>query len=206
MSIPERIKNKLKGNSWYHGTTIEGFHSILEHGVLVDFNRGRELDFGYGFYLTPKDTMAEEYISRLPIEDQERVILEFSFSPLSWFESDDFSTEIFEAFDERFAEFVFDNRYNGKSGKQTHGFDVVYGGMSDSLPTKLLNEYRAGEITREEVIRRLQKGTSMKQLSLHAQYLCDKIELKRAYIYDPKTRTRKELNMDERKNETVCQR
>lgn len=203
MDLSSKIASRLSSNAWYHATTLDGFHNILEKGVLADFNRGRELDFGYGFYLTEKAKMAENYIARLPVEPGNRVIMEFEFTPISWFEGDEIQTEVFDAFDERFAEFVFCNRECGASGEQAHAFDAVYGGMSDSKPTLLLAGYRAGEVSREEVIQSLQKGTSMKQLSLHNQNLCDTIKLVRAYCYDPETNAREELDIHERKHEAV---
>ncbi len=175
----------------------------MEKGVLADYNKGGELDFGYGFYLTEQAKLAESYIARLPIETGSRVIMEFECFPIDWFAGDEYRTEAFEAFDERFAEFVFSNREQGPTGEQVHSFDAIYGGMSDSKPTLLLAGYRAGEISREEVIKSLQKGTSMKQLSLHNQKLCDTIKLVRAYVYDPETETREELDIHERKHAAV---
>ena len=121
--------------------------------------------------------------------------MEYTFQPLAWFESLSYKTTTFEKFDDEFAEFVFKNRLESKSNEQRHNYDVIYGVMSDSLPTQLLLEYRAGEISKEDVLNGLKKGNSMKQLSIHNQALCDTILLTGAYEFDPKTQVRKELDI-----------
>ena len=76
---------------------------------------------------------------------------------------------------------------------QQHEYDVIYGVMSDSVPTKLLLDFRAGETSKELVLEGLKKSTSMKQISIHNQNLCNTLKLTRAYEYYPKTDERKEL-------------
>lgn len=87
------------------------------------------------------------------------------------------------------------NRLECKTNEQRHNYDVIYGVMSDSVPTQLLLRYRAGEIDKEDVLTGLKKGNSMKQLSIHNQALCDSIILSRAYEFNPKTQERKELDI-----------
>lgn len=175
--------------------------NLRKNGIIADYNRGSELDFGYGFYLTTTAELAERYISRLwgwqadraPL--QELVIMEYDMTPLVWFEDPQYNAIAFPAFDDVFAEFVFFNRTENANGSQQHNYDVIYGVMSDSVPTALLLQYRAGEITKEDVLAGLKKSNSMKQISLHSQQLCDIITLRRAYTYDPATDCRKELDM-----------
>lgn len=199
MQLSPKVYNALSSERWFHATTKSNFKNILESGIIVDFNKGKELDFGYGFYLTTTEILAESYITRLfswqneTQNEDKPVIMEYKFSPLNWFENPDFSTKIFSAFDDDFAEFVFLNRLNCNTEKQQHEYDVIYGVMSDSVPTKLLLSYRAGDIEKDSVLDGLKKGNSMKQLSLHKQELCNSIVLNRAYEYNPKTQERKEI-------------
>ena len=210
LELPDKIKRILSADKWYHATTKSNFENILSKGVIADHNRYSELDFGYGFYLTTSEKLAESFISRLfawqeHTNNDPLVIMEYKKTPLEWFIGDDYNTAIFPEFDDAFATFVFENRLNSTTGEQFHNFDAIYGVMSDSVPTKLLLQYRAGEITREEVIQGLKKGNSMKQISLHSQDLCDIIELERAYLYNPNTKERKELDIHERKSVASCQ-
>jgi len=139
---------------------------------------------------------AERFICKLlefNVRDGVPVILEFQFNPLPWFEDGVFSTKIFDKFDLEFGTFVFENRVNNKNGSAQHGFDSIYGVMSDNLPERLIVEYKLGMKNRDEVIANLIKPNSMKQLCLHNQVLCDTLSISRAYRID----NREELDLYE---------
>jgi len=82
-------------------------------------------------------------------------------------------------------------------GNKQHNYDIIYGVMSDSIPTIAIQEYKMGIKTKEEVLQCLKKPTSMKQISLHNQKLCDMIKLKEAYVINVETDERKELNLND---------
>ena len=69
--------------------------------------------------------------------------------------------------------------------------------MSDSVPTISIMEFQMGIKSKDDVLADLKVGTSMKQISLHKQELCDIIKLKEAYILDKETGERKELNISD---------
>lgn len=209
LELPAKVVKALSATRWYHATTKTNFESIMDKGVVADYNRFGELDFGYGFYLTPTEKLAESYISKLLSwvgmdENDPPVIMEYEMCPLDWFTGETYKTAFFPAFDDSFAEFCFQNRVNCNTGEQIHDYDVIYGVMSDSVPTKLLLQYRAGEISREAVLEGLKKGNSMKQISLHNQHLCDIIKLRKAYLYNIETGERKELDIHERESAASC--
>lgn len=129
--------------------------------------------------------------------DDTPMILGFEFIPLEWFESDMYNTKILGKYDDEFAIFVFENRTENVYGSKQHNFDVIYGVMSDSVPTQAILEYKMGKKTKEEVLECLKTPTSMKQISLHNKNLCDIIELKEAYTIDRTTNERKELNVND---------
>lgn len=201
IELPQKIIKAISSTMWYHATTLESYHNIKKNGIIVNYNSGSELDFGYGFYLTTTAELAESYISRLykwrEGFDDPLVIMEYEAVPLEWFQGSQYNGKVFPAFNDEFAEFVFYNRTENADGNHQHPYDVIYGVMSDSTPTALILQYEAGEITKDEVIKGLKKDNRMKQLSLHNQRLCDMIVLKRAYIYDPETNNRKELEKNE---------
>ena len=146
---------KLGSHTWYHGTTMQHYNNIKQKGVSANINVGLELDFGYGFYMTPERNQAEKYIKdrvkgshldslglkAIPT-DKTPVVVEFGF---------------LASYDERFAEFVFHNRYHNVYGESHHTFDIIYGVMSDSIPTILIQQYKSGEINKEDVIENLKK-------------------------------------------------
>lgn len=192
----------MEQSTWFHGTTFSGWKNLCKEKVRVDYNKGTELDFGYGFYLTPKYKQAENYIRRmipylsgLNIEDQMPIVIEFELN-LSKLDKK-YSHSKFLKYNEEFAEFVLKNRMNPDN--INHSFDYVIGVMSDSNPEGLLADYRANIITREELIIGLQKGTSMEQLSLHNQGICDILKVKKAILVEEG----KELNADDYNKKTI---
>lgn len=186
----------MEQDVWYHGTTLSGWKNLCTQKVKANYNCGTELDFGTGFYLTPKYKQAEGYIKRiLPYLDGENandhtpIVIEFELN-LSKLEPK-YTHEKFLNYDERFAEFVLENRKN--PDELIHNYDFVIGVMSDSNPAALLADYRAKLLTREELILKLQKGTSMEQLSLHNQEICDILKVRKATLIE----NGKELDVDE---------
>lgn len=203
--IAGKLRKTLSQNMWYHGTVYSNWQNFCKNGIIADFNKDTSdaLDFGYGFYLAPSKERAENYImgmmknSGFYLENDKPMILGFEFVPLEWFESDEYQTKILSKYDDEFAIFVFENRTENVFGTKQHDYDVIYGVMSDSVPTRIIQEYKIGIKTKEDVLESLKKSTSMKQISLHKQDLCDIIKLKEAYIIDKDTNERKELNINE---------
>lgn len=203
--ITGKIRKALSQNMWYHGTIFRHWDSFCKNGVLVDINKdiSDALDFGFGFYLAPSQERAEHYILGMMENagfynpEDVPLILGFEFTPLEWFEGEEHNTKIFGKYNDDFVIFVFENRTQNINGDKQHDFDVIYGVMSDSVPTQAILEYKMGIKTKEEVLECLKKATSMKQLSLHNQELCDIIKLKEAYTIDKITGERKELNIDD---------
>ena len=198
--LSDKLTRILSSTRWFHATTKSNYKNILSNGIICDYNRYGELDFGFGFYLTTTGKLAESYITRLLSWQGENlndppVILEYELSPITWFTGNEYRCAIFPFFDDDFANFVLNNRLNCRDGQQHHNYDAIYGVMSDSTPTVLLLKYRAGEITFEEVIQGLKKENSMKQLSIHNQNLCDTLALVGAYEYNMVNRERKELSV-----------
>lgn len=200
-----KIKKQLSQNSWYHGTTYSNWNSICQNGILANYNEDTSdaLDFGYGFYLAPSQERAEHYIlsmmenSAFYEQADQPMILEFELNPLEWFEGEEYNTKIFNKYNDEFAIFVFENRTLNIAGSKQHRYDVIYGVMSDSVPTIEIQNYKMGTTTKEDVIEALKVSTSMKQLSLHNQDICNIIKLKKAYVIDRETDERKELNIDD---------
>ncbi len=183
----KELEKYLKQETWYHATTLTGWKNICKEKVQVEYNKGSELDFGYGFYLTPKYEQAKRYIDRmLPYlpkkntDDQIPVIIEFNLC-LKYL-MNQYTFKSFINFNEEFADFVFMNRINPNN--KNHEYDFIIGVMTDANPIKLLLEFRNGNIDKKEVISNFEKGNSMQQLSLHNQAICDKLIVTRAICLD----------------------
>lgn len=210
--ITGKVKKILSQNIWYHGTIFSNWDSFCKNGVIMDINRDTSdaLDFGFGFYLAPSKERAENYIigmldnSGFYATNEKPMILGFEFSPLDWFDNEEINTKILSKYDDEFAIFVFENRTQNEMGTKQHNYDVIYGVMSDSVPTQSIIKYKMGIITKEEVLDSFKKSTSMKQISLHNQSLCDIIKLKEAYVIDKTTNERKELDINDYNKQRIC--
>jgi hypothetical protein len=212
-SMSNKVEKYLKINKWYHATTLSGWKEICKYKIQVSYNIGNELDFGYGFYLTPKVDQAEKFIKRMievpeenllseidllyPTEsnpdDKIAVIVEFNIVPYDWYIDESLEHKILSKYDDEFAEFVFFNRTENADGLNQHNFDFMFGVMSDSNPNKEIKRFRNGIIGKDDVIESFKMSTSSKQLSIHNQKLCDIIKPCRAFIID----TGKELDIND---------
>ncbi|CYY21522.1 DUF3990 domain-containing protein [Streptococcus suis] len=194
----KQIKN-LSHNKWYHATLKRHLPSLLE-GIKVDYNLGHELDFGAGFYITSDFQQAQKYINRL-VEflntnkagaeflgnlDEEGIILEFELTDFPsifttsnykchYFKSHNISDDVID-----FAEFVFQNRLRSK--ERIHDFDFIYGVQTDDNPTGLLQKYKAGLVSKADVLNEFRKPFSFKQLSIHNQEFCDIMKVTKIYL------------------------
>lgn len=184
---------------WYHGTTLAEWKSICETKILADYNIGYSVDYGNGFYLSPNEIATQNYAldtikyngSDL-IDDNIPVVLEFTYSPLADILSG-VPYKYFAKYDDEFASFVFQCRKDYLIAKR-HSYDITGGVMTDTVPTKIMQQYFADQITKEQVMEEFKRNTSKKQLCLHTQELCDKLKLRRAYIVNGK-----ELDINEYK-------
>lgn len=185
----KKYEEYLQQQSWYHGTTLAQCKNIILKGIKYNYNEGTELDFGYGFYMAPKFEQAEKYIMQMlpyipgDVEDKVPVVIEFEFSCTPYVEIK--TNTKFLKYDEEFARFVLMNRMNPDSMNHNHEF--IIGVMSDSNPVADIMKLRNHEISLEEVIQNFMRWTSMEQLSLHTQDLCDKLIMKKVtYVTDGK--------------------
>lgn len=99
------------------------------------------------------------------------LILGFQFTPLEWFEGEEYNTKILGKYDDEFAIFVFENRTENTFGSKQHDYDVIYGVMSDSVPTQDILQYKMGIKTKEEVLDSLKKATRNNYLYITRIYV-----------------------------------
>lgn len=178
-------------STWYHGTTLSGWKSICRLGIKADFNVGISLDFGNGFYLSNDIQNTERYVRNMIKysnsdfgEDNVPVITVFEFVPFAWL-LEGATYHYFPKYDMEFAEFVFENRLNYKN-QNMHGYDITAGVTTDAKPTYLMQQYFLGNMQKKDVLKEFCKGTSVRQICIHNQKLCDIIYPKEAYILEGK--------------------
>ncbi|HHT7734560.1 TPA: DUF3990 domain-containing protein [Streptococcus suis] len=198
MLLTQKQKRNLSETKWYHATLKRHLPSILS-GIRADYNHGHELDFGTGFYVTSDFEQARKYINTLvefynqeeidflANDEEVGVILEFTLENLvDIFEGSEYSSHYFAKHKEAmageidFAEFVFQNRLEPK--RRIHAFDFIYGVQTDDNPTGLVQEFKAGLKTKDEVLSQFRKPYSFKQLSIHNQSFCDIMKVDKIYL------------------------
>mgnify|MGYP002624129494 CR=1 FL=1 len=181
--------NRLNRDLWYLGTSPDGAENIQENGPQAGYNIGNMLDFGAGFYLTDTKERAESYISRIPVLNRELkfekrgewAVIEFEFNPFKLIfdegNEEKYKYKNFPKNDEEFAKFAFYNRVYNVFRENHHGFDIIWGVMSDNLPDQIVYDYSEGLVTYDEAIEKLQKPNSMKQLYIGTQEICDMLKI-----------------------------
>ena len=187
--------NRLNQDLWYHGTTIEDAENIRQKGVFANYNIGKSLDFGPGFYLTDTYQHAVSYISKLPmvsptgkLEARENcAVIEFKFNPYEtlFVKLGQYKYCNFPKYNNDFAKFVLDNRTQNRN-MSIHHYDLIWGVMSDSIPDQVIWNYKNGIISYDEAIEKFKKCNSMKQLFLSNQTLCDMLMLNYFYFKEEK--------------------
>lgn len=188
----------FRNSRWFHGTTLTEWKLLCQSGIIANYNMGASLDFGCGFYLSPseKDTQkyamdTVKYNGSCDGDDNIPVVIEFEYSPYNDIISG-IKYKYFGKYDNEFADFVFECRKNRMYHYNKN--EITAGVMTDTIPTKLMQEFFAGIKNKEAVTSEFMKSTSKKQLCLHTQKLCDKLIIVKAYTVNGK-----ELDVNEYK-------
>lgn len=175
---------------WYHATTERAI-PYLAKGIDVEHNKGTELDFGYGFYLTSSLEEAKNFGLKLKKaterlqgskEGERPVVVEYEI-PLSIHEAQEkgYNVKIFETAEADFFDFVFHNRTKNIYGENQHEHDMIFGDMANENPILLIAAWQAKEIEDKDVKKRMGIFENFKQLSIHKQEICDKLKMIKTY-------------------------
>lgn len=138
----------------YHGSNVE----VKEPKILKP---NRELDFGNGFYTTTNIDQAISFAQRVTKNRR------CGRATVSTYEIDEdaaFPLCVVVKFDgvsDAWLDFVCDNREGAYSGPR---YDFAYGPVANDDVYRTLYLYRAGEIDREETVKRLKVKTLYNQL------------------------------------------
>ncbi|MBZ5957730.1 DUF3990 domain-containing protein [Leuconostoc gelidum subsp. gasicomitatum] len=183
-----RIKKALQATEWYHATTRSQLTS-LQNGIDINHNLNNALDFGAGFYLTSDLEKAKEYIGNNRKYENvdsiflnndlksDPIVLQYHIDNLwdIFFDSPNYKVCVFPTYNDEFANFVFENRSDVSIVH--HDYDFIYGGQTDSNPSKLMADYQNNAISRDAVIEGLKKHNPQTQLYIHNQDFCDNLEI-----------------------------
>ncbi|WP_273751489.1 DUF3990 domain-containing protein [Leuconostoc mesenteroides] len=183
-----RIKKALQATEWYHATTQSQLTS-LQKGIDVNYNLNNALDFGAGFYLTSDLEKAKVYIGNNRKYENvdsiflnndlksDPIVLQYHIDNLwdIFIDSPNYKSCVFPTYNDEFANFVFQSRSDVSIVH--HDYDFIYGGQTDSNPSKLMSDYQNNTISREAVIEGLKKHNPQTQLYIHNQDFCDNLKI-----------------------------
>ena len=132
----------------YHGSNIE----VNE----IDLSLSKpNKDFGRAFYLSDVRQQAEEMASfKADFLGGTPIVSEFEFDE-NVLLVDTISYKQFDGYTEDWAQFIYEHR-NDPQGRTLHNFDIVYGPIANDRVGAQIANYRNGDITFEEFLRRLQ--------------------------------------------------
>ncbi len=142
----------------YHGSdTIIDMPRILE--------AKRPLDFGGGFYVTTSEAQAKSWAVKVAYRNNNnyRCVNRYEFDLEK---AKSYLTVIhFEAADEKWLDFICDNR----SGKPTGDYDIVIGPVADDRVYRVVVEYENGDLDKEAALKNLKTEALCDQILFHTE-------------------------------------
>ena len=140
----------------YHGSdTVVDIPKILESR--------RPLDFGGGFYVTTNEEQAKKWAIKVSYRNNtsHRCVNRYEFD----FEKAKLNLRVihFEAADEKWLDFICDNR----SGKPTGEYDVAIGPVADDRVYRVVVEYENGDLDKETALKNLKSEALCDQILFH---------------------------------------
>lgn len=128
----------------YHGSNL-----TVENPKIITPNR--YLDFGKGFYTTSNFEQAQNFADKVTARKKEGEstvsIYEFDDTKL-----DDLSVLSFEAADEKWLDFVSDNRNGSVLNEE---YDIIYGPVANDDIFRTFILYTTGVLTKEQTLEAL---------------------------------------------------
>lgn len=124
----------------YHASTV-----IVER---PDTSHSRSyLDFGPGFYVTTMKDQAQKYGARFTRRGKTAILNIYELN----YESENWQVLKFEKYDEAWLDFVTECR----AGRVIGSFDIIIGGIANDKVFRTVDLYFAGDISKQECLRRL---------------------------------------------------
>lgn len=131
-----------------------------------DTNHSRSyLDFGPGFYLTYIKDQAIKYAQRFSRRGKNAILNIYELSE----DFSQFNVKVFENYDEFWLDFVTECR----SGNIVGDYDIIIGGIANDKVFRTVDLYYAGDISKEECLKRLIYETPNNQICIRNQKVLD---------------------------------
>jgi len=142
------------------------FHTSTIEVPKPDVVHSRDyLDFGKGFYVTAVKSQAINYAQRFILRGKDAFLNVYKLDD----DFRNFSTKEFYHYDSEWLDFVLLCR----KGMDETSFDMVKGGVADDKIFRTVDLYFAGEISKDEALRRLRFENPNNQICLRTQRVID---------------------------------
>ena len=142
----------------YHASTVVVEHPDATHSRAF-------LDFGPGFYVTTLQVQAQKYGDRFIRRGKDAILNTYELS-------DDLSKWQlieFKRYDEAWLDFATECR----KGQVVGDYDIVIGGIANDRVFRTVDLYFAGDITKEECLRRLIYEEPNNQICIRSQQVLE---------------------------------
>lgn len=142
----------------YHASSVIVEHPDTEHSRAY-------LDFGPGFYVTKLEDQAVKYAARFSRRGKEAILNTYELAD----DLTQWKVIEFERYDEAWLDFVTECR----AGRTVGDYDVVIGGIANDKVFRTVDLYFAGDISKEECLRRLVFEVPNNQICIRTQAVLD---------------------------------
>lgn len=142
------------------------YHTSSVVVQMPDTRHSREfLDFGKGFYVTTLCEQAVKYAERFRLRGRTAWLNTFELKDMP----DKYNVKTFMAYDAEWLDFVTACR----KGADTTTYDVVIGGIANDKVFRTIDLYFAGDIGKNEALRRLKYERPNNQICIRSQQVID---------------------------------
>lgn len=146
---------------------MEVFHASTVGIETPDTQHSRQyLDFGAGFYVTTMYEQAEKYAARFIRRGKSAIINVYDLAD----DLSEWETITFQKYDESWLDFVTECRIGHIVGE----YDIVIGGIADDKVFRTVDLYFAGDIDKQECLKRLIFEKTNNQICIRSQAVLDK--------------------------------
>ena len=142
----------------YHASTIVVEHPDTTHSRAF-------LDFGLGFYVTTMQVQAQKYGERFIRRGKDAILNTYELSD----DLNKWKVMEFKRYDEAWLDFVTECR----KGRVVGDYDIVIGGIANDKVFRTVDLYFAGDITKEECLRRLIYEEPNNQICIRSQQVLE---------------------------------
>lgn len=142
------------------------FHGSLEEVKAPEIqirNNKKNADFGSGFYCTSSPEQASDWVKKKMDKNSksEGYVNQYAIDKDAL---KSLNIKVFEKANEEWVDFVIGNRH-----VTTHDYDIVYGPVADDDTNRQMNRYEKGEITKVELLVRLETYKLADQYLFHTE-------------------------------------